>query len=164
MKQKYNQEGFTFIEILVVLAIMASILALGLLVSFDMAKFYAGLSEKDTLISLLENARSKSQNNINQTRNEEHVVADPLRYILFECKSEKPQCNSFADAIATAEIVPQYEVSLEKTSVDILFSQLSGDCVPSPDFACKENEPFIIKEAEKVYEIIINEEGRIDWQ
>src|SRR5439155_93802 len=82
-----SENGFTLIEIMIAVGILAIIATLGLFVSFDFYKGYAFRSEKSIVVSTLQKARDESLSNINQTRHGVHFGASPLQYIIFECPS-----------------------------------------------------------------------------
>jgi len=170
---KYNQNnigensaGFTLIELLIAVVILAAIIGLGLFISFDFYKSYSFHSERNTIVSILKKARSQSLNNINQTRHGVHFEDNSeLKYIIFECPTGNPQCNSYtADPAAEIVINSSFGVSIINPSplpFDIIFDQLSGNCIST---ICFGPEPTItITDGSKSYDININSEGRIDW-
>src|SRR3989344_6188897 len=92
----HQNNGFTLIEIIISMAILATIAGLGLFMSFDFYKSYAFRGEKNTLVSVLQKARDQSLHNINQTRHGARVSTQPLlQYTLFECHASNPQCDHY---------------------------------------------------------------------
>jgi len=154
-------EGFTLIEVVISIAVLAVILVLGLFVSFDFYKSYAFNSEKNIIVSVLQKARNQSLDNINQTRHGVHF-SNPLEYIIFECKSGNPQCTDYATGADTSKnfppVVHMYGVSIPNTPFDVIFDQLSGDCVSSN---CP--LPINVNANGKTQTVSVNSEGQIDW-
>ena len=153
--QKYCA-GFTLIEIIISIAILGIIAALGLFISMDFAKGYNFRSEKNVVVSLLQKARGESLNNIDQTRHGVHFQASPLKYIIFECPTATPQCASYTSNSNDLVIDPSYNVSITNPSLpfDVIFNQLDGT---SNALA------IVVDDGTKSYTISINAEGRIDW-
>src|SRR5690242_12740236 len=89
--------GFTLIEMLVAMAVLAVVIKLGLFLSLDFYKGTSYRSEKDVIISVLQKARSQSMNNIDQVQHGVHFT-DPLKYIIFQCEDVTPQCIEYDDA------------------------------------------------------------------
>ena len=54
-------------EIIIVIAMFGALLALGLFMSMDAYRGFSFRSEEDTVVSLLQKARSRAMNNMNQT-------------------------------------------------------------------------------------------------
>ncbi len=160
LKQDKNK-GFTLVEILVAIAILAIILSLGIFLSFDFYKSRSLLSEKDIIISVLQKARNQSLNNINQVRHGIHFMEDSgLKYIIFECKAESPQCVKYQENSADAVIAVYYGISISEPALpfDVIFEQLSGDCLN-----CNLEKTITVTDGAKSYAIKINKEGGIDW-
>src|SRR5579863_8957521 len=157
-----RDSGFTLLEVLISLVILVIIFSLGLFVSFDFYRSYAGESEKNIVVSTLQKARSQAMDNIGQNRHGVHVQGNPLQYIMFECA---PPCNSYPGTSASDTIISaSYNISLTPTPpFDIIFDQLSGDCVPSPTFDCASDNPITINGNTTSYIITINHEGQISW-
>ena len=156
MKTFYkNEKGFTLIEVLVVIGILAVIATLGLFVSMDFFRSRSSHSEQETIVSLLQNARSQSMNNINQARHGVHfdVTASPLEYTLFECGSG---CSAYAGGTSYLNIKASYGVKITTpaSSFDIIFNQLRGDTSA---------QATTINDGVRDYTVSVNSEGRIDW-
>lgn len=152
-----NNSGFTLIEILVSIAILAIILTLGLFVSLDFYKSYAFHSEKNTIVSILQKARGQSLNNIDQTRHGVHFepdVSNPQRvasYTIFEGSNyvQNDQNNIIVAA--------SYGVLITSPALpfDVIFDQLSGS---------SSDKTIIVSNGVNPYNITVNSEGQIDWQ
>ncbi len=146
-------DGFTLIEVLIAMVILAVIFSLGLFISFDFYKSYSARQERDVVISILQKARSQAMDNIDQSRHGVHF-ASPLQYVLFEC-NPATACTSYtgADTSKNISIAPAYGVSI--TGTDVVFDQLTGNC---------DNPATITVTANgKTQTISINSQGRIDW-
>ena len=159
-----RNKGFTLLEVVIVMGILAIIFSMGIAVSFDFYRNYSFRSEKDTIISLLQKARSQSMNNINQVR---HGVRfqNPLQYIVFECEPHEPPCIDYAHANTSRNmaISPSYGTTISNTPFDVVFDQLSG-CLRSTTTACSADPVTItVSDGPKSYAITINSEGQIDW-
>jgi prepilin-type N-terminal cleavage/methylation domain-containing protein len=162
-----TRRGFTLVEIIISIGILAIILSLGLSVSMDFFRSYSFRSEKNTVVSILQNARSQSLNNIDQVRHGVHFQANPLRYVVFECKLSPPAtpCTDYSGADTTKDfsITPSYSSTISGLPFDVIFDQLSG-CVSSVGNNCSASTITITgNDNGKTYTITINSEGRIDW-
>jgi len=137
------------------MAIMSLVFGLGGVAGFDFYKRYAFQTEKNTIVSVLQKARSQSLNNINQRR---HGVrfADPLQYIIFECQATVPQCVNYNQADTAKDILisPAYGISITNTPFDIIFEQLSGASM---------NTAITVSDGVMSYNISVNSAGQIDW-
>jgi len=159
--------GFTLIEILVSVGILAVVIGLSMFASFDFYRGGSFRSEKEVIVSALQKARSQSMNNINEAR---HGVrfASPLQYIIFECDASTPQCDNFDDRNPDEDLIinPAYTISISTPSLpfDVIFEQLSGACVDSDSFVCGSGTPVItLIDGLKSTDIGLNKEGRINW-
>src|SRR4051812_20336941 len=63
----HASRAFTLVEIIVAVAILVTVLALGLFVSLDVYRGYTYRSERATLVALVTRARSHAMANINQS-------------------------------------------------------------------------------------------------
>ncbi|KKW23868.1 MAG: hypothetical protein UY70_C0021G0012 [Candidatus Kaiserbacteria bacterium GW2011_GWB1_52_6] len=60
-------KGFTMIEILVAIGILTILVGIGLLMSMDVYRGYSRRSEQDTLVNILQRARSRAMSNVRQS-------------------------------------------------------------------------------------------------
>jgi prepilin-type N-terminal cleavage/methylation domain-containing protein len=117
-----SYSGFTFIEVLIVFAIIGVIAAFGIIVSLDSYQRYSKHSERDLLVSLLEKARSEAVNNIGA---EPHGLwlGDPNNYVLFRgvnhTSNPSLNLNVPRNGAITVTLVPA-------GTSEVLFTQLSG--------------------------------------
>lgn len=152
----HQNNGFTLIEILVVMAILTVIISFGLLISFDTYKSYSFSAEKSNLVTILQKARNQSQDNINQTRHGVHFEVNPLTYTLFEG-------SDYATSTKRIEIPVSYAVSITAPALpfDVIFDQLSGSCVTTNCTTKPLN--ITLSSNGKFHTISVNSEGKIDW-
>src|SRR3989344_2149634 len=80
--QTYHPPGLTLIEILIGVALGTIILSIVGIVSFDYLKSYQYQKEEETLVAILQKARSRSINNINDATHGVRISA--AVYSLFE--------------------------------------------------------------------------------
>src|SRR5690349_17306387 len=122
--------GFTVIELLVVIVLIAMIAGFGLFIGMDFYRAYAYRSERSVIISMLQKARSESMDNINQARHGVHF-SSPLKYIVFQCSSATPQCADYsgADTAQDLTVNPGFNSTVAGIPLDVVFSQLDGQCV-----------------------------------
>ena len=112
-----NKHGFTLIELLIVIAIFLLIAGLSLPFSISSFRGYIFYQEQDTIISLLQKARSQSVNNIGQQPHGVHV--DDNEYVLFSgpvYRADDPDNIKFDASGGINNNGP----------LDIIFNQLDG--------------------------------------
>jgi prepilin-type N-terminal cleavage/methylation domain-containing protein len=152
--QLTTDSGFTLIEVLVVLGILTILSTLGYLVTIDFYKSYAFNSERDTLVSILQKARTQSLSNINQSPH--GVYMDGLNYLIFQGSSYVSRVPSFDRSIPVfpgISIVPQ--APLPPLPLQVVFTQLSGD----PDTAGN----IVLTDGKRTATIFLNSGGQINW-
>ena len=110
--------GFSLLEILIVLALFTVLGGMALVVSMDAYRSYAFSSEQDLLVSLLQKARSQSQNNIDQSAHGLSLAAGA--YTLFE-GSDYAHRNLSADVVFS----PSSNYALSGLT-EVIFSQMSA--------------------------------------
>lgn len=138
--------GFTLIEILIVTAIVVILFGMGLFISFDFYRSFLSNSERDLLVGVLEKARNRAMNNINQSPHGVHIASSS--YILF-------QGSVYAPASPSNEPITS-NTAITKTGItDVVFSQLSGD----PDTTGS----ITLQSSARTDVININDEGTIEW-
>ena len=151
--QTYHPPGLTLIEILIGVALGTIILSIVGIVSFDYLKSYQYQKEEETLVALLQKARSRSINNINGTMHGLHISA--TAYTIFEGSDFNTAVNKenyLHDPliIGTASVAPGNPVA----TVDVIFEQLTGKT--SSSHIC-------VSDTIRTNIIELNTEGRIDW-
>jgi|SRR3989344_3122022 len=154
-----KRAGFTLIEILVSIAILAVIASLGLFISMDFFRSYSFRSEESVIVSVLQKARSESMNNIDQSRHGVHFITG--HYVIFECPSI---CTIYPGSNSSDLIInTSYGSTISPPALpfDVIFEQLTGNCVT---LNCS-SAPLTITATDngKTQDIVVNSEGRIDW-
>lgn len=146
-KNAGKRAGFTLIEIIVVITIVAALASFGLWIGMDSYRGYSYRSQRDAFISALQKARLESMVNMNEVQHGVHIFSD--RYTIFQVG------NSAFDR----EIIPGGNIVIASTDFtipgDIIFEQLSGE----PSVVGK----LTFGDGVKTTEISINNEGQISW-
>ena len=148
LANKISTRGFTLIEILVVSAIISVLAGAGLLMGFDVYRSYSFHSELNTIVTILEKARSRSLANINQLPHGVHF--DSEGFTLFEGRifdSASPS-NVFISKGGSADV---------QASADVVFTQLSGEVDETAEIQVVDSN------SSRSFTITVNEEGRINW-
>jgi len=135
--------GFTLIEIVIVIAILAVVMSVGLMLGIDAYRSSLSRSERDQVVALLANARSRAMANVNQSA--WGVCTNGSDYVLFA-----GTCGSGGQTtpIGTGASV----VGL--ASPGVTFAQLSGDTTATT---------ITVTQQSKVSTIQINAAGTINW-
>lgn len=142
--------GFTFIEVLVVFAIIGVITAFGIIVSLDSYQRYNKHAERDLIVSLLEKARSEAVNNIAASPHGVYF-GDSNNYILFARDTYGADSSQDLKVPRNNGIAITFNPPPPPTQV--VFTQLSGST----------GLPTIIIQVPGNPDIIINTEGGINW-
>lgn len=143
-----HAKGFTLIEMIVALAILAAIMGFGLFLSLDYYKSYIFYYEKDLVISILQKARSQSLANINEKKHGVAFDEANKKYILFEGDS----------LAASANKIEYEEAKIVTTSglTEVVFDQLTGKATIVPA-----GNDLTLSDGVRSVIISINHEGRI---
>jgi len=146
LTQDKKYEGFTLIEILIAVGILAIILSFGLILSMDFYKTYAFNYEKDLIVGLLQKARSQSMANIYESNYGITFNSIDHQYILIKGLS----VDQVFEANKSIDITwPE----------DVVFNQLEGKCQ-----TCDSSDiEIILSGLGKTGTITINNEGRINY-
>ncbi|MBI3589350.1 MAG: prepilin-type N-terminal cleavage/methylation domain-containing protein [Candidatus Liptonbacteria bacterium] len=142
--------GFTMIEIVMVVAIVAFLAGLGLWVGMDVYRSYSYRSERSTFVSALQKARLESMVNINEVKHGVHI--EPNEYVIFQ-GSAYVSADPFNQVI-----IPSGAVTLAGNPAlprDVVFDQLSG--------VTASVGTLTISDGVRSTVISINNEGQISW-
>lgn len=142
-----TSNGFTLIEVLVVIAISSMLLVMGLFASFDFYRGYQLNTERDIALGALEKARSRALSNMFESSFGVHV--ENSQYIIF-------RGSTYVVGAGTNEVIPgNTSISKSPTPYNIVFTELTG----LPDAA----GVLTLSDDANSKIISINNEGRIDW-
>jgi prepilin-type N-terminal cleavage/methylation domain-containing protein len=155
-----NSSGFTLMEVLVVMAIFILIAGIALYVSMDSYRSFVFRSERDTIINVLQRARSQAVSNVclgacNGNDGQKHGVhfdTAGKKYVIFQTTS-----NYIGRDISVDLVVPINSSTMVFTPnppADIIFNRLDGSTTGG-SFAISET-------AAHSSQIIVNAEGQID--
>jgi prepilin-type N-terminal cleavage/methylation domain-containing protein len=122
-KKQFNH-GFTLIEVLVVLTLLSIVFGSTLFFTADTYQRTAFLSERDNLVSVLQTARAKALNNVNQSKHGVALYPDGYSgYVVFEGYT-----LASSDILSRIYIASSYAVIVDGVSPnEIVFEQLSGN-------------------------------------
>ena len=150
-----SDKGFTFIEILVVIAILGTLFAIGLLMSMEAYRGYSRRSDRDILVSALERARSSALANTNQR--EWGVCYDSTgpSYIIFSG-------SSYSEAITKTTLPSSPGVALD-TSGATAFSCLAGGIIFAQLTGDTSDNSIVLTQGAVISVVSTNQVGRINW-
>lgn len=124
MLHNTKSSGFTLIEVMVVLAIFGALMLMGLFFDFT---FYRGTSfntDVDVFASVLQRARARAINNINEA--DHGVYVDSDEYVLFQCSNPGCSYSSGRNPAFDQEISRNPGLGFGTFS-EVVFTQLSGN-------------------------------------
>ncbi|HVV39079.1 MAG TPA: prepilin-type N-terminal cleavage/methylation domain-containing protein [Candidatus Paceibacterota bacterium] len=155
---RQSSRGFTLIEIVVVMGLLAVVGGVTLIVSMDSFRGYTFRSEVSTLTAVLQKARSQAVNNMcfgaGCTNGKPHGIhIEGNTYTIFQGASYAAR-----DQAQDEMITPQSKAVTLSGITDVVFTELSGAAATLPSGA-----PAIIlsDNAGKTSSVSINAEGRI---
>lgn len=160
--------GFTIIEMLIVVSIIVTVGGIGLFFGFDSLRGYSFRSDRDVLVSALQHARAEAMANICRgtcTDGKPHgVYVDAVnhKFIIFQTEnSNNPKYidQTIEDKSYNAEIDGSSLVTHNNgVDTEVVFKQLSGEtsCSVSCDITLKDNTG-------RIDILHINSEGQIIW-
>ncbi len=141
---KHN--GFTFVEVLVTMAIVAGLFVVGSFVSFDTYRGDLLKAEQATLVSVLQKARSRAMNNIDATPH--GVYIDSNFFTLFRGSVYNPLSS-------TNERIQRNSGVVISVIDPVVFAQLSGEPTPTGD--------IVLTYGARTATISIKRGGLIHW-
>ncbi len=143
-----DQNGFSLIELMVVIAIFAILATFALFFSLDFFHTYATNSEEVTLVSSLSKARSQSLANVNRLPHGVHIT--PGGYTIFEGAI-------FSSGQGSNQFISNNSAVKPTGTTDVVFGQLTGVPACTPTCTINLSGPGSPKT------VTINSEGAILW-
>ncbi len=146
-----KRRGFTFIELLVVIAIFTILVGLGMFMSMETFRGTTYRSEQATIVSLLERARSRAMNNINQSQWGVCYLAP--QYVIFRGSASSCATATVADTVAAHAGIAAASDFAHVFPI-VVFTQLSGTTTATTITELQDGRSSVIA---------INNEGTINW-
>ena len=145
-----QQKGFSLIEVIVVIALFAVIVSLGLLMSFESYRGATFRSERDTMVSALQKARSRAMANIDQAAWGVRYDGSPAyTYTIYK---KVGSVSTDVDTIAGSKAA-----AISPAPFSVTFSQLSGTTTGTFSATIVENGRTTSPP------VSVNYEGAINW-
>ncbi|MFM2381984.1 MAG: hypothetical protein RLZZ76_751 [Candidatus Parcubacteria bacterium] len=146
LKTYNNKNGFSLIEVILVIAIVAFIASMGVLFSTAAITRSYTIAERDLLVALLTQTRAKALANVHESAHSLHVATST--YILYEgvAFSESNPTNKHVPKVSEATITGLSTVTFLPLTADV-----AGGGVIS------------IIGSTQVYDVVVNSVGRINW-
>lgn len=144
-----SARGFTLIEMLVVLCLLAVISTFGLVMSWNTYQSYSFLAQRNLLVELLQKARGQAVTNIDQSAHGLYMNQSSGELVLFEGRTFAAR-DSSKDVIFSGG-----GFSLSGVG-EVVFLQLSGTSNVAGTIILKDGK-F------RQTEVTLNTEGQIDY-
>ena len=146
LKTYNDKRGFSLIELLIVLALVAFVASIGTIFSMSSISRSYALSERDLLVSLLTQARAHALANVHESA--QSVYIDTDAYVLYEG-------TTYDVNNVTNKVIPKVSHATVSGLDTITFNQITARVT---------NEGTItIAGDTQTYTIEVNNEGRINW-
>ncbi|KKR55704.1 MAG: hypothetical protein UT92_C0001G0047 [Candidatus Curtissbacteria bacterium GW2011_GWA1_40_24] len=145
-----SKNGFTIIEITIVIAIMAAIFGFTAVFGMSFYRQYSFFSEKNNLVAILRKARSRAMSNINQSAHGIYIGSS--QYVLFQGSSYASRDSQFDQIFDKSKAVSASGLN------EAVFSPSRGDSSASGTIILTDIN------AGRTRAIEINYEGRIKVQ
>ncbi len=142
--------GFTLIEILILLGLFAILASIGLIMGVDSIGRSTVHNERDTVVLLLQGARARALANVHESA--QGVRLTPSSIILYEGASY-PGANARTVERNNGIVITD---SGSNTTFDIIFAQLSGSVGVGAG-------TVTFSDGAKTSTLDINGEGRLEW-
>lgn len=155
LQMPLKNNGFTLIEVMIVIIILCSFFLIGFFVDQGMYSRKSLQEEELLVISILQKARSRAMNNIYESNHGLHiednsyVIFKTTPYVESNLTNEKIPRNNKISITAGLELLD------EDNEIEIIFTRLSGDPINTGGIKLDDN-------LEQKY-ININKRGLIDW-
>ena len=134
-------KGFTLVEIVITLGLLALLAGLGFFVTFGAYQGSVSRSEREVVVSLLERARSRAMANVEQSA--WGLCYRAPNYILYKGTS----CSADGEETAVG-------AGTEIEGLDVYFEELSGN---------SNGATISIRQNGRTEEILIDHAGAISW-
>ncbi len=144
----HNHNGFTIVELLVVLGIVASVGSLGLFLNMDFYQGYSFNYEQNLFVSVIQRARSEAMANINQSKRGVCIIGSD--YVI----SEGDICTDGDTFPKSSTVTVTWPVGI----TTLIFNQIDGSCT-----TCIVPVVITLAGPGKTSTITVNNEGQIDW-
>ena len=147
---RHSRAGFTLIEMIIALAVLSLIMGLGLFYGMENFRGETFRSEVDTMVGVLQKARSRAMANIKQSQWGVHYAGSPdYTYTIF-------RGSDYAHATEKEVVEGGRAASISPSPLsDVVFTQLSGTTTGT--FSA------ILHEGGRTNNIQVNYEGTIIW-
>lgn len=142
-----EKRGFTIVEVLIVVAILTIVFGFSLGVGSNFYSSQVLIGERDSVVSLLRNARTRAMNNTNQSSH--GVFIDTNQYVAFDGESYAAR-NQAYDAV-----FPRSAGVTITGPLEIVFKVMEGTSNVSGTIAVTNGVGNV--------NIVLNNEGRINW-
>jgi prepilin-type N-terminal cleavage/methylation domain-containing protein len=146
--RRSSARGFTLIEVVIVVALAAVIIAMGTIMGYDTLGRSSVHEERDLLVTLLTGARARALANVNEQEHGVHVAADS--FVLFAVDAGDPY-DPGDPANVAIERRGDAVVAGDDT---VVFEQLSAAASPAT---------ITLTQGAASSTISINAAGRIEW-
>lgn len=146
-----GQAGFTFIEVMIVIAITLFFAGMGIFLSTDVYRSSLFRADADSVVSVLQRARNRAINNINESTHGVHITTSGYTIFQGPTFDQNDLKNEFVPIGSGYTFTPA-------VPIDIVFQQLSGEA----NF----NGSLVVTNISKnpiPMTVNINNEGRIDY-
>jgi prepilin-type N-terminal cleavage/methylation domain-containing protein len=138
--------GFTLIELIIVLGVVGILFGIGAPVTVQLVRTYSLRSERDTIVTLLEWARSQSLLNADQSDHGVNISSNTYTGFVGTTYATRQQNTDL--------VYPRSNTVTITGPTEVVFQSLSGRSGA---------HSFVISNGEKQYTITINQEGSIVW-
>ncbi len=142
-----SSRGFTLIEVLIVVALLATAASFSILIGIDSIGRSVAISERDLAITFLETARTNALANVDESPHGLHI--DATSFVLFTGTAYNPSDgkNRVYERAAAVTVTP---------TGDIVFTQLSGTVDTGAG-------TITFSDSAQSATLEVNKEGRIEW-
>lgn len=139
--------GFTILELLIVMGIFTFIASIGLFISMDSYRDYAFRSQASMLVSALQKTRSRSLNNVHGAPHGLEITSSS--YTLFQGASYAARTPSYDETYAITNATASGSIG------EVVFTQLTGESSVAGT--------VLVTADGHTATISLNYEGRISW-